>query len=207
MSNLEIKGIFSTPIFSLSIEGLSDQLGLENIIREEVENNSNGDSSGHIYQSHPDLHEKESVALLVNNIRETVGIISEQCYQFDPDYGIDITSMWANIQKPGTYFKRHYHKNNIFAGVFYIDDGEGLPPIQFLNPIENQLSPTCVKFNPFNSGTWSEPCQKDTLLIFPAWLNHKVGINNSDKDRLSISFNVMLRGRYEHITSLESAVI
>ena len=49
--------------------------------------------------------------------------------------------------------------------------------------------------------------KKNTLLIFPSWLNHKVGINNSDKDRLSISFNVMLRGRYEHITSLQSVVI
>ena len=207
MSGLAIKGIFSTPIFSLNMEGMSDQLGLENIIREEIKNNSNGYSSGHICQSHPDLHEKKSVALLVNNIRESVRIISEQCYQYDPAYGIDITAMWANIQKPGKHFKRHFHRNNIFSGVFYTNDEDGLPPIKFFNSIQPQLSPTCVESNSFNSGTWTENCQKDTLLIFPAWLDHEVGINNSDRDRLSISFNVMLRGRYDHISNLQSSVL
>jgi len=205
--NAEVKPIFNVPIISINLDGMSDQLGLENIIRDEIENNPNAHSPEHIYQSYPYLHEKESVALFVNSIRENVRTVSEQVYQYKPDYEIDITAMWANVQKPGKSFKRHVHRNNIFAGVFYANGGKDLPPIQFFNSLQPQFAPATVKSNSFNSGIWTEDCQKDTLLIFPAWLNHQVGNNKSDRDRLSISFNVMLRGRYGGITNLQSVVL
>ena len=35
--------------------------------------------------------------------------------------------------------------------------------------------------------------------MFPAWLQHSVELNETDKDRINISFNVMLRGDYYNV--------
>ena len=39
--------------------------------------------------------------------------------------------------------------------------------------------------------TW-EPKQND-LLVFPSWLQHEVEINNSQEERIVISFNIQLK--------------
>ena len=33
-----------------------------------------------------------------------------------------------------------------------------------------------------------------TVLLFPAWLPHSVDANRGDRDRISVSFNIMLSG-------------
>ena len=45
------------------------------------------------------------------------------------------------------------------------------------------------------------------LVIFPAWLEHEVGENKTSEDRISISFNIMLRGRFGEINSKESSLM
>ena len=34
------------------------------------------------------------------------------------------------------------------------------------------------------------------MIMFPSWLAHRVAINRSKQERISLSFNVMLRGGY-----------
>jgi len=207
MFQFEAKHIFSVPILSVSLDGLSDKIKLESIIRDEIKINPNADTLNKVLQSYPNLQHKKSVSSLVRHIREGVEVIANQVYQYDSSYEIDITAMWANIQQPGKRFNRHSHHNNIFSGVFYANSDDEFPHIEFFTPVQSQLQPTLKECNIFNSDTWREPCEKDRLLIFPSWLKHEVDINNSDKDRLSISFNVMLRGRYDGIESLQSTVI
>ena len=42
--------------------------------------------------------------------------------------------MWGNVQKPGAFFNKHYHRNNIYSGILYLNDsGEDVfPPTKFL---------------------------------------------------------------------------
>ena len=49
------------------------------------------------------------------------------------------------------------------------------------------------EWNRANSEVWSLDSSEDTLLIFPSWLDHYVEPNESDEDRISISFNVCAR--------------
>ena len=40
------------------------------------------------------------------------------------------------------------------------------------------------------------PYQDGTMLLFPSEMSHRVEINETDEDRLSISFNITISGSY-----------
>ena len=113
---------------------------------------------------------------------------------------LEITGMWGNIQKPNTYFKHHTHYNNIFSGVFYLNENEDFPDITFWRSEETSFDPKRVEFNPFNRGSWFERTEKDKLIVFPAWLQHSVDLNKTNEDRISIAFNAILKGDYYNVT-------
>ena len=210
-----VDSIFSVYVFRIKLSGLSDEIGLESILKKELKKNKiKGILDGtqvipagdQVEQSYPELHLKEKVRPLCDKIVNISEYIAKDVLFFNPSYKTEITGMWANRQKPGKTLERHRHHNNIFAGVFYISDGD-FPPISFLNPCDPQMKPTVTQYNNFNSGIWHIPAHKDTLLIFPAYIDHKVDANRSDKDRYSISFNIMFRGQYDEKESLQSIIL
>jgi len=48
------------------------------------------------------------------------------------------------------------------------------------------------KFHPTTSSVYTIPADSGTMLIFPSWAEHFVEPNNTNKDRISIAFNVTL---------------
>ena len=206
MMELVIEPMFSIPVYKILLNGLSDEMNLESFLREEIVNNPNGEQPvNRVKQTYPDIHLKKEMQPLCDNIFKALECILNDVLFIAPGYQVDITAMWANKQKPNQQFDMHRHRNNILAGVFYVTEGDSFPPITFYNPIDPHLRPTHTgKYNQFNSIIHSQRPVKDTLLIFPAYLDHSVSINESDKDRISVSFNVILRGQYENPTTLQS---
>ena len=205
-----VEPIFSVPLCKVVFDGLSDEMNLEAFAREEIANRiPSKDKQEHwLEQSSHALHLKKEVGPLCDRIVDVVKQISNEVLLFNSEYKVEITAMWANRQKPHTQLGRHSHHNNMFAGVFYITESENFPPIIFWNPVDPQLSPTIMgEFNQFNSGSNAQSVKKDTLLIFPAYLDHSVEPNLSDEDRISIAFNVILRGEYDVKESLQSVLL
>ena len=185
--------IFQTPIFIKSLNGLTDRENLYELIDNEVEVDWSPDWKYDIFQSASRyLHKSERYQ---NFVKEIHTAIKETCniYQYQ-EYTIEITEMWGNRQRPGTHFKYHRHNNNIFSGVFYLNEHEHFPGLIFYRPMEKSFELLVKEHNPFTRDTYSVPTTKDMLIIFPAWLVHHVPTNKTDIDRLGISFNVMLRG-------------
>ena len=206
MINFIIEPMFSIPVYKILLNGLSDEMNLELFLREELENNPNEEKyDNEVEQTYPDLHLKKEMQPLCDNIFKALECILNDVLFIVSGYQIDITAMWANKQKSNQQFGLHRHHNNILSGVFYANEGDSFPPITFYNPIDPQLRPTHTgKYNQFNSITYLQPAVKDMLIIFPAYLDHSVSINESDKERISVSFNVILRGQYEHPKTLQS---
>jgi len=202
--NLNVNSVFTIPSYHVKCDGLSDELNLEALAREEISNNRiSNDTQGSLDQSYPELYLRKEVRPLCDKIVHVVKRISNEVLFFNTEYEVEITAMWANIQKPHTQFDRHKHRNNMFAGVFYVTGGDDFPPIQFWNPVDPQLKPDTSQNNQFNSLGCTLPTTKDMLLIFPAYLEHSVAMNTSDKDRISIAFNIMLRGEYDKRETLQ----
>lgn len=104
-----------------------------------------------------------------------------------------VTGCWANIGAPGSQHKRHCHPNNYLSGVYYVRVPEAGNVIQFDDPRPywQHVAPDVTEQTPENSNTITFTVKEGMLIVFPSWLFHYVPKNNSDEQRISISFNAM----------------
>ena len=197
--------IFQTPLFAEQFNGLTDQCALidyvnSNELQRGVSANLPTDKiviDKDLQTVNHNMQHNRILKPLCSKILEAMNKIVA-IYQYDA-YEVEITSMWGNIQKPGTHFRRHAHDNHMFSGVFYLNYNEHFPSITFWRPVESSFSPQLKLHNEFNQELYSYKPNKDELIIFPSWLQHSVDKNNTDENRINIAFNVMLRGTYHNI--------
>ncbi|TDG15308.1 hypothetical protein E2F43_03480 [Seongchinamella unica] len=107
-----------------------------------------------------------------------------------------ITDAWANINPPGHSHVIHTHPNNFLSGVYYLQAPEGCGDIEFIDPRQQALvlQPRATVQTPQNAWKQRIPPREGQLLIFNSWFQHQVQENRSDQERISISFNIMLKG-------------
>lgn len=114
-------------------------------------------------------------------------------YEYEDCY---ITDCWANISRPGEGHRSHIHPNNILSGVYYAKSMAGSGDIVFDDPRPQVkvLMPNPKELTPYNSHEFRVTPKPGMLVMFPSWLMHRVAVNTSDESRVSISFNIMLKG-------------
>ena len=157
----------------------------------------------HIFLSSDKLHENELFKPLVDGILEaTTLILEKQQYQYDK---IEITNMWANKLNSGESHPPHTHSNNFLSGVYYLKAGN-TSPIQFFDPrpAANVLQPRNTP-NFINSSMVQFDSVEGVGYVFPAWLSHWVP--PTKEQRISVSWNVLLRGHYGEQGTLQNAYI
>ena len=132
-------------------------------------------------------------------------ITEKICEKYEYLYDrLEFTGMWANKLKTGDVHPPHTHSNNVFSGVYYLEGGS---QIQFFDPRPQAsvLHPNLKYTNFDNSGMIGFNAEKGYGLIFPSWLQHWVG--KTDKTRISISWNILLRGEYGQPGTLQNSYI
>ena len=106
----------------------------------------------------------------------------------------NIWDSWVNINPTGGYNRVHNHPRCKVSGVFYIkstntsDSGN----ITFIRNDSYALSTICND----QSSSYSTPIvtftpRENHLILFPAHIDHFVEQNQTDEDRISISFNIV----------------
>ena len=105
-----------------------------------------------------------------------------------------ITQSWLNKSGKGESHHEHVHPNSMISGVWYPQIHEQLPPIQFRSKSQRDVALQAEKYNTFNSATFMLPMKKGELIIFPSNLTHSVPANQSDEERISLSFNTWCKG-------------
>jgi len=120
------------------------------------------------------------------------------------EYGdFRITGCWANVREKGAPEHRaHCHPNNFLSGVYYVQVQEGGNVINFHDPRPqiNIMAPKRKQFTEHNTRDVHVTVKTGSLIVFPAWLMHSVQPNESDMDRISVSFNAMLSDYAEVIS-------
>ena len=136
----------------------------------------------------------------------SIGIITEKiCEDLNYKYeSIEMTGMWANKLIKGEVHPPHTHSNNIFSGVYYLEGGS---QIQFFDPRPQAsvFQTNITKVTQSNASMLAFDSQKGAGLIFPSWLTHWVPV--TDKTRISISWNILLRGDYGQPGTLQNSHI
>ena len=113
-----------------------------------------------------------------------------------------ITQSWLNKNGKGEFHHEHKHPNSMISGVWYPQIHEKLPPIQFRDSLQRDINISVKEFNHFNSATFMLPMKKGELILFPSNLQHSVPANQSDEERISLSFNTWCKGSLGNLKSL-----
>ncbi|MBX2836535.1 MAG: 2OG-Fe(II) oxygenase family protein [Gammaproteobacteria bacterium] len=120
------------------------------------------------------------------------------------DYNVEWTlQAWANVNRRGDYHTLHNHPHSYLSGTYYV-----MVPQQPVSRVQrNDLNPAAISFfDPrpqANMTAIAKDAQVDPehrvlpkagmILLWPSFLHHCVHPNFSEEERLSISFNVILK--------------
>ena len=113
--------------------------------------------------------------------------------------GFQITGCWANLNAPGAEQRTHGHPNNYLSGVYYVRVDDGADTIKFHDPRPQAgiMRAPVHELTADNTDLVAVKVKDGDLLMFPAWLQHSVDANRSDRIRISISFNAMFASYVE----------
>ncbi len=200
-NDYEIHGLFPTPVYRAHRKGAipeGEEKEIKDIIEEGMEKNLGNSRTiqSYVFGTPPNLHDtrlKKLKQFCEKHIDTYVRDIF--CPATEKNIDFYITQSWINITKPGEHHHLHTHVNSLISGVFYISTQEDdkiifhnkdLPIMEF-DPRERNL---------FNSLAWWFPVKNNDLVLFPSDLRHSVEPNeNATKDRMSLSFNVFVKGK------------
>jgi len=107
-----------------------------------------------------------------------------------------INNIWVNINGRGNGNLLHTHPTIQVAGVYYVKvPKDANSNLVFYNPgfeiMHRDIPEHLVsEWMPSNATAHDHIPEQDQIVLFPGWLQHLVMPNQSDDDRISISFNV-----------------
>ena len=110
-----------------------------------------------------------------------------------------ILNAWININSKGGSNVLHDHPGSSLSGVFWINAPKDSGNIVFRNPnsfteastlygYADHLTESLNKYETF----YLNP-QEGYMVLFPSHIQHRVRENRSNKDRISMSFNILIK--------------
>ena len=111
------------------------------------------------------------------------------------DKNIRIKEMWAIINKKENFNVIHIHPNCYLSSAYYVKASKDCGEFIAENPnlAKRYVYPEIVNKNELNVETARINIEEGDLLLFPSYLPHRVGKNESSDDRIVISFNVDIK--------------
>ena len=109
-----------------------------------------------------------------------------------------ITQSWMNRNPPHSYHHTHMHPNSIFSCIYYVE-GDKCPTYFYRYDDRTSFGNFAFyendkQYSIYKSTKAGVMNEVGRLVIFPSSMVHDVDTNESDKDRVTISFNTFIRG-------------
>jgi uncharacterized protein (TIGR02466 family) len=105
-----------------------------------------------------------------------------------------ITQSWLNYTETNQYHHKHAHPNSLVSGVFYINCHEEHDKIKFFNESYKTLKLEVKDWNIWNSESWWFSVKTGDIILFPSSLTHMVETKEGDNTRISLAFNIFIKG-------------
>ena len=103
-------------------------------------------------------------------------------------------NFWININGKHDYNLLHDHQKSILSGVYYVEvpeDNMGDLVLVRGDNAEYFFTGHEYEVTMANSPTATKKAVESTFYLFPSWTKHYVERNESDKERISIAFNLV----------------
>jgi uncharacterized protein (TIGR02466 family) len=118
-----------------------------------------------------------------------------------------ITQSWLNYTETNQYHHKHAHPNSLVSGVFYINCHEEHDKIKFFNDRYQTIKPEVKDYNIWNSETWWFSVKTGDVILFPSSLTHMVETKQGTNTRISLAFNVFIKGTLGNNKSLTELIL
>ena len=187
----KINGIFPTPIYISNIdrELTNKELSFIDKTKLDVFKNEGNTTSNDNYI----LNNKA-----FKNIKEELDLTIQDYFDkiISPANNIKpyITQSWLNYTETNQYHHKHTHSNSLVSGVFYINCDEQFDKIKFFNDTYKAIKPEVKQWNIWNSESWWFSVKTGDIILFPSSLIHMVETKQGDNTRISLAFNVFIKG-------------
>lgn len=190
---LQSRPLFATRVYLFDLE--SERVpALNATLLAEIERLLPSRSPDKTWQTHPDMQRNVAFVPLLEIVQAAARQMAKELGLAAT--GFRITGCWANVNPPGLAHQAHSHPNNLFSGVYYVTTDKGADLITFVDP-RPQVLQVLPRFAKPTLETMTEmniPTPEGRLLLFPGWLVHAVPANLSNRERVSVSFNLMPEG-------------
>ena len=188
MNKISIHNLFPTPVGEFCYD--KDISKFREICQtyEPQEGGSGNRYATHDVLSYPDFKDlrgwiDDSIAKYYKEVFNPIDYDDQEIY---------ITESWVNYCNSNESHAYHKHVNSLISGVFYL---EGNDAIEFKSPKPyNQIEPEVDSFNEYNADTWWLPARAAMLYLWPSWLVHGVPTADREEERISVAFNVFVKG-------------
>jgi len=188
--NAQIDCIFPTPIYRSNIERSFTKRELNYISYLKKDN----------LQNLGNITSKNNYVLrntIFNNINFFLEISVKEYFKkiINPlrDITPYITQSWVNFTYKDQYHHLHNHPNSIVSGVLYINTNND--NITFYKKFNSELRIEPKNFNDFNSNSHTYNVNTGDLILFPSYIDHYVSNKKFSDERISLSFNVFVKGK------------
>jgi uncharacterized protein (TIGR02466 family) len=187
-----INSIFPTPIYMSKLDRKLTPLELKFIDKNKktfTKNEGNITSTNnYILNEKPFTNIKKELDLIVKDYFEKVISSTDAITPY-------ITQSWLNYTETNQYHHKHTHPNSLVSGVFYINCHEEHDKIKFFNDKYQAIKPEVKDWNTWNSETWWFSVKTGDVIMFPSSLTHMVETKQGDNTRISLAFNIFIKGK------------
>lgn len=184
--------IFPTPVWSFNFE--CDQDKMIEYINElmDIDPGREVSNSGGWQSNDIDVdNTPQDVKNLVKFVEKNVPLfMSEYGYSSKELY---LDNLWFNVNPKGGFNKPHVHGGCFLSGVYYIKTKKDCGDIVFSREGQDSYIIFHNVENPngrCGHTDWRYIPEDNMCVLFPSWLSHRVEINNTDSDRISLAFNL-----------------
>jgi uncharacterized protein (TIGR02466 family) len=184
--------LFPIPVYSTSLERnfTPEELNFVEKHKKDPHINTGNitSSNNYILNEAPFLNLKNEINFIVNDYFDK--IINPIENKITPY----ITQSWLNYTETTQYHHTHEHPNSIISGVLYINAEENNDMIKFYNNYYETIKIQPKEYNIYNSKSWWLPVKTGQLILFPSSTTHSVEVKKGNNTRVSLAFNVFVKG-------------
>ena len=188
-----INNLFPTPVYFSRLERNFTPLELKfvNKNKKDPYNNQGNITSNNNYilNKKPFLNIKKELDLKIKEYFDKIVCSSNKITPY-------ITQSWLNYTDKNQYHHKHAHPNSLVSGVLYINSDEKFDKIKFFKDKYESISLEIKDYNLFNSNSWWFSVKTGDIVLFPSSLTHMVEAKEGDNTRVSLSFNVFIKGTF-----------
>jgi uncharacterized protein (TIGR02466 family) len=188
----DIKIIFPTPIFFNNINKKITKKELDYL--DYIKNNECHDNNGNKASINTYILNLDVFKELKEQINNYITFYFKNVLEVDDSIKPYITQSWLNFTEEDNFHHIHAHTNSIVSGVYYFNADINSDNITFYKDMYEQIKLKYKNSSILNANTWTFDVKTGDLILFPSNVPHGVNVKRGKNIRISLAFNVFIKG-------------